>query len=236
MPSLALRLVAPLQAWGATEEGENRRVNSFPTRSGVMGMLSNAAGLSRKDSVSPWESLRMGVRVDKPGTVIRDYHTAHGKQTSVTQRYYLSDAAFLVVLSGDESVVSKAHAALSSPSRSLFFGRKSCPPSSPLLGENSIYESDMREVLRTHPWVPFDVDVLDGARAPFEKQLELDIYTEVAAPVAGALHLRDVPVCAEADKRCFATRFLTKGKVTISNPYRLTQEVAASVAHDPMGF
>jgi CRISPR system Cascade subunit CasD len=80
MNTLLLRLEGPLQAWGLRAHWGERDTADAPTKSGVLGLLACALGLRRDDfelrTLS--EALRMGVRVDLPGTLLRDYHTTGG--------------------------------------------------------------------------------------------------------------------------------------------------------------
>ena len=121
MATLLLRLAAPLQSWGADSKFEIRKTEREPTKSGVIGLLAAALGLRRDDAagLQPLCGLRFGVRVDREGALLEDFHTA-GNPTPrqvqaarrkgrtpdapyVTRRYYLADAVFLVGLeSGDE--------------------------------------------------------------------------------------------------------------------------------------
>lgn len=82
--TLFLRLEGPLQAWG-TNEGKFaiRRTADAPTKSGVFGLLCSAMGLGRAEAGLHWldylASLRMGVRIDRPGFRIWDFHTVGAK-------------------------------------------------------------------------------------------------------------------------------------------------------------
>jgi CRISPR system Cascade subunit CasD len=70
-----------------------------------------------------------------------DYHTvqnavtAEGKQkdTHLTYRQYLTDAAFAAVLSGERGSLAEAVQALDDPKWGLWFGRKACIPAEPVL-------------------------------------------------------------------------------------------------------
>ena len=88
MSTLLLRLAAPMQAWGSDSRFEVRRTGREPTKSGVIGLLAAALGRSRADSVADLCRLRLGVRVDQEGRLLRDFHTAHqGEKTAyVTER------------------------------------------------------------------------------------------------------------------------------------------------------
>jgi CRISPR system Cascade subunit CasD len=114
----------------------------------------------------------MGVRIDRPGVRWWDYHTvgagmempiAEGKGRTkpgamLTRREYLADASFLVALHGDPELVRALHQAVSRPVWPMYLGRKSCPPSLPLVGRND--ESDIGDfpdlvsALRSVPWRP----------------------------------------------------------------------------------
>lgn len=194
MSTLLLRLAAPLQAWGTASKFERRRTQREPSKSGVIGMLAAALGLRRDADLSELTALRFGVRVDREGKVIRDFHTAQAVKTEkkakkeqteepekigyVTSRYYLSDAVFLVGLeSEDHALLEKIETALRAPYFPLFLGRRSCPPTLPLvLGlrekdlETALREEDnqnqnARSIKRTRRYIRLDSmpDELEGA-------------------------------------------------------------------------
>jgi len=96
----------------------------------------------------------------------------------VTSRYYLSDAVFLVGLeSEDHALLEKIETALRAPYFPLFLGRRSCPPTLPLvLGlrekdlETALREEDnqnqnARSIKRTRRYIRLDSmpDELEGA-------------------------------------------------------------------------
>ncbi len=144
MPTLLLRLVGPMQSWGTTSRFDERDTQLEPSKSGVLGLLCAALGRDRADPVDDLAALRMGVRVDREGLLMRDYQTATGVliaanakpdlgRTVVSPRYYLADAAFLVGLEGsDGTLLAACLAALKAPHWPLALGRKSFLPSQPL--------------------------------------------------------------------------------------------------------
>lgn len=96
-----------MQSWGTRSHFDTRDTESEPSKSGVLGLVCASMGIDRDDwdDLKPLTELRFGVRMDCPGVIKRDYHTAmnilksdeSGKEkTAVTNRYYLSDASFLV--------------------------------------------------------------------------------------------------------------------------------------------
>lgn len=143
MATLLLNLVGPMQSWGTRSRFDHRDTELEPSKSGVVGMLAAALGRSRDESVEDLATLRMGVRVDREGTIARDYHTAEnvlkadqsGRQpTAVSERFYLADAAFTVGLEhGDQAWLQLLHAALCAPHWPLCLGRRAFVPSQPVV-------------------------------------------------------------------------------------------------------
>ena len=133
MNTLLLRLAAPLQSWGIDSKFDIRRTGREPSKSGVIGLICAALGIKRDDDemVSQLATLRFGVRVDKEGHFVRDFHMVRSKkeESYVTNRYYLADAEFLVGFeSVDEELLKKIEYALLNPVFPLYLGRRSCPP------------------------------------------------------------------------------------------------------------
>ena len=147
MSTLLLRLAAPLQSWGRDSKFERRITGRTPTKSGVIGICAAALGLKRweDEKIKNLISLRFGVRIDKAGVLLRDFHMAHeesfwdidnrskinrGKKSSsyLTNRYYITDAIFLAGLEGNEDLLSEIDHALHYPAFPLYLGRRSCPP------------------------------------------------------------------------------------------------------------
>jgi len=147
--ALFLRLEGPLQAWGDQQSKfVIRRTAEAPTKSGIIGMLCAALGVSRPEALEEWlpklGNLRMGVRIDSPGVRWWDYHTvgagmkmrtAEGKSKDgamLTRREYLCDASFLVALQGEPGLIDELSKAMENPKWTLYLGRKSCVPSRPI--------------------------------------------------------------------------------------------------------
>ncbi|MFE0422316.1 type I-E CRISPR-associated protein Cas5/CasD, partial [Streptomyces sp. NPDC058953] len=170
---LLIRLAGPLQSWGVRSAFNRRETSPEPTKSGVVGLLAAAAGVAREDPLGELPELRLGIRVDQPGTLLRDYHTvgdyrgrplpqsgvtAKGtqkptspvKHTHVTTRYYLQDAVFLAAVAGPRALLSALDLALRAPAFPLALGRRSCPPTQPVsLG---LRETGLEEALTEQPW------------------------------------------------------------------------------------
>lgn len=160
MPTLLLRLAAPLQSWGGSSKFETRTTEKMPTKSGVAGMLAAALGMGRDADLSRLNALKFGVRADREGEDITDFHTARSlknpyiknsdiKDPYVTYRHYLSDAVFLAGIEGDEEFLKALEFALKNPVFPLFLGRRSCPPTLPIV--IGIRETPLENALREEP-------------------------------------------------------------------------------------
>lgn len=197
MATLLLRLAAPLQAWGAESKFETRRTLHYPTKSGVIGMLAASLGFSRDHSLDVLNGLRFGVRIDKEGVLLRDYHTVKAEKSYTTERYYLSDAVFLAGLEGDAELLSKIETALKNPAYPLYLGRRSCPPTMPLV--LGIKESPLFDALNEEPWLLAD---WYRKRVSYsETKLRIIIDDESSSAV-----LRDVPLSFSKKHREFGWR------------------------------
>ena len=180
--SLVLRLAAPLQSWGGQSQFNRRDTRPEPTKSGIIGLLAAAQGRRRTDSIEDLVGLRLGVRVDQPGTILRDYHTvsdhrhrpllsaqvnakgaqkptAPGKLTHVTQRFYLQDAVFIAAISGPHALLLALAEAVRRPEFPLALGRRCCPPTQPILltpesarPPELTWPGDVTQVLGSQPW------------------------------------------------------------------------------------
>ncbi|MBV2365713.1 type I-E CRISPR-associated protein Cas5/CasD [Streptomonospora nanhaiensis] len=194
---LALRLGGPLQSWGGATRYNTRGTLSHPTKSGVVGLCAAALGWPRGTDLSALAGLRFGVRVDRPGTLLTDYHTmsaashdplrpreqrlptADGKQLKpgegkVSRRYYLEDALFVAAFEGagetQRELLHEVEAALRRPRYPLFLGRRSCPPDAPVL-IGLLLDTDLEAALREH--VPWQVSDWRRTRLPESGALPL---------------------------------------------------------------
>lgn len=161
MSVLLLRLAAPLQAWGSSSKFDIRTTEREPTKSGVIGMIASALGIQRNaenadDELKKLNEMRFGVRVEKEGKLIKDFHMVrkieNRKMTAsyITDRYYLSDAVFLVAIESDDTeLLNKIESALQRPVYPLFLGRRSCPPTLPVV--YGMRDNELTEVLRNEP-------------------------------------------------------------------------------------
>jgi len=182
MTVLLMRLSAPMQSWGTQSRFTERDTGREPSKSGVVGLVSAALGRPRDQSPEDLARLRMGVRVDREGAILRDYQTAGGgswfgrpygvakadgspitaksapKATVTSNRYYLADAVFLVGLEGDDhDLLARIDEALGNPRWPLFLGRKAFPPAEPIrLADGLRTDTALGDALRTWPCLVAD--------------------------------------------------------------------------------
>lgn len=218
MSTLLLRLAGPLQSWGDESQFTTRETRSFPTRSGVVGLVASALGRSRDANLDDLNELAMAVRQDRPGRRVRDFHTARekgAKNTNVTYRHYVADAVFLVGLEGDESQLRELDHALRHPVYPLFLGRRSCPPTMPLtLGIRPLplVEALEQEPWQGRPWVPRRVE--GRLRSLPTQPSAVKLQAEAVAGEVGDQQ-RDVPVSFDLTHRRYAMRAVTSRSVTL---------------------
>lgn len=140
--TLLIRLKGPMQSWGYRSRFDCRDTALEPTRSGVIGLICAAMGIARGEDISRFDTIRMGVRVDKEGRPERDYQTAldvikadgSATDTVVSNRDYLADASFTVGLeSVDRGLLEEIAESLRCPNWTLYLGRKAFPLAVPPL-------------------------------------------------------------------------------------------------------
>jgi CRISPR system Cascade subunit CasD len=209
MATLLLCCAGPMQSWGTKSRFEKRDTEREPSKSGIIGLICAALGRDRKKPLDDLASLRMGLRVDSPGRVEVDFHTAidvikaKGKDTGtqLSERAYLADALFLVGLEGDDPrFLTMIHNQLKNPVWPLFLGRKSFPPSPPIYLPNGLFKKNTRllDVLKTYPCLP-------GASKEKFFQLVLECNSDDYSEERW-----DQPVSFEIDNRKFHNRFVKK--------------------------
>jgi CRISPR system Cascade subunit CasD len=201
MNTLLLRLAAPLQSWGADSKFERRTTMREPTKSGVIGMIAAALGRGRDDDIKDLAALGFGVRIDQPGQMLKDFHTAQvlkEKHPRITDRYYLSDAIFLVALEGEGRLLREIEQALLNPVFPLYLGRRSCPPTGKLV--LGLRPKSLKDALSEEPWqaAPF-------YRKRFKTE---DLTIVIDAEQPGALRRSDQPISFSQAHKKYTYRYI----------------------------
>ena len=212
-PLLILRLEGVLQSWGEDAKWDTRGTALIPTKSGVVGLLACAMGLERGDPqiAAMSDAITLGVRVDRPGVQMTDYHTVQGNplrnaagkprstgNTLVSRRQYLQDASFLCVIETSDSWRARMVEALNAPKWCIYLGRKSCVPSRPILDGVYTKYHDLLDAMRRHP-------AAKGARYP--------LHYECEAGRDGAVRYARTDVIVSSAERRFARRYVWHGTI-----------------------
>ena len=223
--TLLLRLKAPMQSWGTSSRFSIRDTGKEPSKSGVIGLLCAALGISRDEAnvenpqFVALTNLKMNVRVLREGVMHKDYHTAldvtkadgtkasypkHPKFTVVSHRWFLADADFLIGLEGEDfSFLESLQIALKKPRWQLFLGRKAFTPMIPIYFREGVFHNESDEKLLTS-------EKIEKILFEYEKELNLQSpkdQTEqrlILEDDGGAEVRQDVPL--DFAKRRFSLR------------------------------
>jgi CRISPR system Cascade subunit CasD len=205
MSVLLLRLAGPMQSWGIRSRFSNRDTGLEPSRSGVIGLLCAALGRPRDEPLDDFLPLRMAVRVDREGRLMRDYHTAQDvrradptkgtQETVLSERFYLADADFLVGLEGERPFLDQLAAALRRPVWPLFLGRKAFVPALPVCV--GVSDDDLLKAMDAHPW---------RKRRPEEKPPDKELRGVIEVPFGTGEPRQDVPLSFVSRNRRFGVR------------------------------
>lgn len=225
MAVLLLRLAGPMQSWGTQSRFTHRDTDLEPSKSGVIGLLCAAMGKPRDDvtAIKELAGLMMGVRVDRQGTLKRDYHTAGGThlkddqygvaianggspRTVTSDRFYLADACFLVALKGELSLLEKSQKALANPFWQLFLGRKAFVPGLPVYLANGLLPdcADLLFALNNYCYL------LPERKRGLTEFLRVEIETEFGQ---GDRVKQDQPVSFISADRQFGLRYVKSERV-----------------------
>ena len=223
MGTLLMQLVGPMQSWGVQSHFTHRDTGLEPSKSGVIGLLCAALGKPRdeshpdnadKPSLAALAALRMGVRVDREGLVKMDYHTAKDvmkaggkpfkdtKDTELSERFYLADAAFLVGLESDKpDLLELLDYRLRHPVWMLYMGRKAFVPGAPVwLKDGLKLDLGLEEALKG----PNGDDGYPRLAAGRDRERRARLMIE--DPERGSIVRPDQPLSFAWDQRQFTVR------------------------------
>ncbi|MCX4963254.1 type I-E CRISPR-associated protein Cas5/CasD [Streptomyces sp. NBC_00654] len=227
MSVLLLRLAGPLQSWGSAARFTRRTTENAPTKSGIIGLLAAAQGRGRDADLADLAALEFGVRIDQPGTRLRDFQTAHHGDTDkampLSERFYLADAVFVAGVSGEAALMQRLYEALLEPVFLPYLGRRSCPPAQPIpIGEP--LASSLEQALRDAEWEASDwyKDRLAATCRPDGE--ELGLHLDCPPGQEPDITLRDLPLSFDPRNRRYALRGVHSR--TVPRP-------AAPPAHEP---
>ena len=149
MKLLILRLEGMLQSWGDRPHWDHRGTAEMPTKSGIVGLLGCAMGIGRGDSrlrelgerfrwrCAPTGALRCCTIIRRCKACGANFPTPRAACAIathlVTPKDYLEDACYTVFIAAPEETLEACAAALRHPVWTPCLGRRSCPPTRPLL-------------------------------------------------------------------------------------------------------
>ena len=200
--TILLRLSGPMQSWGNVSKFESRRTWSYPSKSGVIGLVAACLGMSREDDLSELCAMRFGVRADYPGKIERDFQILLGSKPSknvLSERFYIADATFLAGLeSENKDDLLEIETALKNPYYTPYLGRLSYPVTLPLF--IGIRDKDLETVLTEEPLLT--VNKKNGLK----KGGKIKMLIETTAGEQKDGILNDVPVTFSHKHRMYALR------------------------------
>lgn len=160
MSWLIFTLAAPQASFGRAGPVETRGSMPMPTRSALLGLLGASLGIRRDDATALdalASDVRFACRVERPGRLLRDYHTVQTPSQSLlkkaphhtrrdelafpasdlntvlsTREYHEDFCATVGLRSNDVQSLSRYAQALTEPRFVLYVGRKACVPAWPL--------------------------------------------------------------------------------------------------------
>ena len=231
MSTLLLRIKGPMQSWGISSKFDTRTTERAPSKSAIVGMIAGALGRRRNEPIDDLNALRFGVRIDDEGKLMRDFQTALAykdsirnipyKNRTVTNRYYLADAAFLVGLEGDDAFLEEIRDALLHPYFPLFLGRRSCPPEGRIvLGLRHV---GLMNALQNEPWLN------EGLKK--QNHTQFQYILDAASGEKEDTLLRDRPLSFNQEKRAFGFRRVVEITRSKSNG---CADILPTTEHDPM--
>lgn len=253
---LVLRLAGPLQSWGLTSRHNRRATAGEPTKSGLVGLLAAAQGRRRNDPIDDLATVVLGVRIDQPGQLRRDYHTVSSldgrpllsatvsgkgqqrattppKYTHVTERFYLEEAVFVAAVHAPTALLEALQTALRSPAFPLALGRRSCVPTQPLLlaaSDGGLHPGAPLDVLARVPWQA-------GPTVRTRMRRNGELSDTVSLPVvvddlAGEELRQDAPVSFDPKSRRFTSRRVAQRWVIVDSG----APASGAVRHDPFAL
>ncbi|MEC4019753.1 type I-E CRISPR-associated protein Cas5/CasD [Streptomyces sp. H27-D2] len=222
MSVLLLRLAGPFQSWGSAARFARRSTENAPTKSGVLGLLAAALGRTREADLSDLAALRFGVRIDQPGSRLRDFQTAHhadsGKAMPLSERFYLADAVFVAGVEGDARLLHQLYEALLTPFFLPYLGRRSCPPSQPITMGPPL-ETPLEDALRdtawqASPWYLQQLNRTARGESGVAGSEALDLLIDCPPTEIPDISVRDTPLSFDPRHRQYGLRGVRSGQIT----------------------
>lgn len=140
-----LILKAPMQSWGISGKLRYRSTYIYPTKSGLIGLMSGAIGFDREDdnNLRFFDDLEINsYRLSEDYVILQDFfHASNVVKVDqilenkkeygslIGKKEYIHDGIFAGIVSGDEQKINRIANGLKNPVYGIFLGRKCCVPS-----------------------------------------------------------------------------------------------------------
>lgn len=240
MNGFILHLKGPMMSFGDTGFGQIRGAGGFPSRSVVLGIVAAARGFQRNDKrlLELHRKLRVHAAAIHSGAPGVDYHIVQPMEyeeetihlhrrrredvsSVITWREYLHDAHFMALVEGDDAgYVDECALKLRHPEFTTYLGRRSCPPSLPLLPEiaNGEHVDQVFHHAYNH-WLDAEKDSRGRVSYALLRRLpkQLDIWLDSATPpdnvkLLGRMERRDL---LAALPRSYVNRMVTHVRMSL---------------------
>lgn len=228
-----------MQSWGSSSRFTRRSTEAFPTKSALVGLLAAAQGRRRVDPIEDLAQLRVAVRVDQPGQLLRDFHTAHRGEVSMplSDRFYWADAAFGAFIEGPDELIEALAQAIVRPVFPLYLGRRACPPTMPL--RLAVHDGAAWDALQATPWLAakFYQRNRKEARVSLRVVADQGIIPVKAGTAYQHTHtLQDVPISFDSQHRRYSLRTVEETRIEVENPefVPVKPQPMPTLSHDPM--
>lgn len=142
MSKLYFTISSPLQSYGKITYSAHRMTYQKPTKSAIIGLIGASLGYAHEDKrlTELADQLNIANKVIKAGTLLVDYQNCYYdkgiKKPDIKNkqlwRYYLQDAKFEIIITGETDLLKKIQYSLKYPVFQLYLGRRSCPLDRPL--------------------------------------------------------------------------------------------------------
>ncbi len=222
MKYLVLWFEGPFQAWGTDSKFNSRSTQAYPSKSGVLGMILAAAGLSGEQSelLASLSACNQSCYIIREGKILVDFQTVgNGYDTKdswqkkmipkkrdggtatkggskILYKQYIQDGIFAVIQEIPEELEEVIEPAMKNPVWPLYLGRKNCIPTEKVY--NGLFDSfddakrKLKEIISSREGLSIRRTIIEGER-----------------PEAGDVYsVCDVPLSFGVKKR-YASRFIT---------------------------
>ncbi len=238
LKTILMKFQAPLQSYGTDSHFETRHTDDHPSKSAIIGIIAAALGIRREEPerLKELQNLRILVRVDQAGRVMRDFQiaakfkiTGDFERNYVTYRDYLEDAIYIVAIEGESSLILNIYEALKRPYFQLYYGKRSCPVNYDFL--IGIHNGSAYENITDLPWMASEWYQKNRSK---QEKIRIDLYGDNSYMSGEKQNFlrRDQAISFSQLKRQHDWRFEYHKNIWITNPNYV--DIKAQTDHDAL--